>query len=500
MTVALRPSILKIVLVTFAALCAVTLALFLGATVAVLPWFLLAALLSVPLFVGLGVLMPSMAFAGQLLLIYGLVPTLGILGATGRIQWAAELGLAFLLLVLALRGGLSRATFRPFVVPLGVLWTVVGLSAYYAWKGHGISSWIVYSEARVFAYWVLAVVMVAIAEIGVPVRRIYLIVIGASVALAVALTLQSVLGLNLVVGSRVEPLRTMSTTYWDVVRSTGGGVLIVLIGLFLTLAGFLLGRIRWYGFVPLLAILLPAIVVSFGRGIWVAALLGTAIVVVLARQWRKGAALLVTAVVLTVGMLASLSTIAPQVLVAFEERALSIRDEIRGGRSFGWRVDENKDAVDAIAANPILGVGLGGEYRKTYVAGTFEAQTRYVHNGYLYLIVKVGLVALIPLLVMVICFFRAARVSVSQDRNTADRAVGVAATAGFAVVLILSFTQPELMAHTGVASLALCWGLVLLSGRAQEVPSKTSKNGGTVGSMGDFTDVSYRGALARSNS
>lgn len=84
--------------------------------------------------------------------------------------------------------------------------------------------------------------------------------------------------------------------------------------------------------------------------------------------------------------------------MAMIDRATGIKTEITHGASFGWRQIENQVAFEAIAKHPILGVGIGGAYKQTLSsAGSFENEEFFIHNGYLYFPLKMGIPGVILL-------------------------------------------------------------------------------------------------------
>jgi O-antigen ligase len=63
----------------------------------------------------------------------------------------------------------------------------------------------------------------------------------------------------------------------------------------------------------------------------------------------------------------------------------------------GRRV-ESKFAIPKIAQHPLLGIGLGNAYRPQIFPGDNDYLTKYIHNGYLWMLLYIGLVGLLPFL------------------------------------------------------------------------------------------------------
>ncbi|MFN8483689.1 MAG: O-antigen ligase family protein [Anaerolineae bacterium] len=70
--------------------------------------------------------------------------------------------------------------------------------------------------------------------------------------------------------------------------------------------------------------------------------------------------------------------------------------------SLSWRLYETQTAVQSISEHPFVGVGLGGAYRHVTLfqdVGMGSADlTRFIHNAYLYIIVKMGFLGLVTFL------------------------------------------------------------------------------------------------------
>ncbi|HJZ06163.1 MAG TPA: O-antigen ligase family protein, partial [Patescibacteria group bacterium] len=111
--------------------------------------------------------------------------------------------------------------------------------------------------------------------------------------------------------------------------------------------------------------------------------------------------------------------------------------------SLRWRDFEYSYALPQIASHPLTGLGLGSSYRP-FVPGKDWAghdRTRFIHNGYLHIMVKSGLLAFL-------CFFSFSLVSLWRGfkfwRQVYDRqfqAIVLGFTLAFLGILIGSFVS-----------------------------------------------------------
>jgi O-antigen ligase len=124
---------------------------------------------------------------------------------------------------------------------------------------------------------------------------------------------------------------------------------------------------------------------------------------------------------------------------------------------------ENQAAMDRIERNPVFGVGLGGQYKQTASSeGHFGIEGTYIHNGYLFFPLKMGLVATFIPLAFMIAFALTLRQGVQRHRADPDNGLVAALAGAFAVPCVASYTQPEWADPRGIAAFAIFTGLALL--------------------------------------
>lgn len=442
------------------------LCVFSGLLAAVLPWWFVMALFT--------------------------LPTVGILAIV-----APELGLAFLLL--ALSGVIPQAMLPE--LPLGpgrllasdlIIFALVFLAAFRFRKGLGAASWEwlkpvfwllvvsviavvvgkfifsspvkdVLQEARVQINWLIAPLVVLFIPNTQRLKRFSTAVVLVGLAIAGAVVFQFATGKQIIANARVEELLTLNTRYSDVTRSTaGGGIYFVLFSLLYVLALLFVRRLSILIAFPVALVLAAGIIVSFGRGIWIA----TAFAALLMAYFLKGKSGVMNVIVaLSIAVAAALVGLAafkPQTLEAAYARIVSTTKEGQSNSSLGWRFEEAGYAFSKIVSSPVVGIGYGTPYKPLVrLTGTEQdiALTRYIHNGYLGLWLKLGIAGLGIVMWLA---WRTFRRGLNMTRRAVDpgsKALGAALTAGFTVPVITSMTQPEWLAPLGVAYFAMTIGL-----------------------------------------
>lgn len=437
----------------------------LGASVALFSPVLLAVLAFLPLLFIVTWIQPALALLVFVAVLYGvipphLVPAVPVGG--GKLQ-ANDLALISLLLVVLLHsiGKWSEISdkLKALAFPIILLMLLFFISLIFSIGYFDNPAKHVLAEIRNFLYWLLLPIVVAVVVVDRS-RYKYLIngIMLIGYVIASALVFQHLTGVDVLGSGRVEHLITLDMTS-DVIRTTSPGIYLVILSIYLIVARWLSGKtsavMAGLACIPLVL----GVLVTFGRGVWIASVIG---ILLLAASFGRKAFWRVTifgALGLTI-MFGGLFLVKPESGQAIIDRAFSVSAEVQSGSSAEWRYLENSYAIGHLIENPLLGVGIGGFAHPKFHPMMNDDLLRYVHNGYLYLAVKIGILGL---LVPIIIIWRVA----SWLRSTGERYDSSvlhsrkALIAVFFVPCITSFTQPEWMVHTGVGFFALVLGLIL---------------------------------------
>lgn len=438
------------------------LAVIFGLASAVLPWQFLVGILGLPVLLVVGAAMPTMLFVAALLLLFGIMPefimaALPLGGATLR---PAELVLIFCFVAVLARVLLSRmdllTRLKPVRWPLAVLICgfVLGLV-----KGKLLSSnALALADARQYVGWLALPIGLwfTIAHPG----RLQRIVIGIALLASALMIVQFGLGVQLIFGFRGA--EQLSKDFNDVTRSAIGGGLF-----FLGYAAYRLflhacdgQRWRWVALAGCL-LAVGGIVASFNRAIWAGFAVGALVLLIMKPRTRHSAVLpfVILFTFFCFGV-AGLFVTKPRAADAIVERIASVSDEGRRGSSLGFRIEENQQALEALRRSPLVGVGMGGEYKRVYrqlsKAGSFDTEIAFIHNGYLSLWLKLGAFGLVLPAVLLIAGWRLRRATVKSGQ--------LAGTAGFACLILLlvsMLTSADLSTSSGTAAIGCVLALML---------------------------------------
>jgi O-antigen ligase len=276
-------------------------------------------------------------------------------------------------------------------------------------------------------------------------------------------------------GARVEQLETLGSVDTGVTRATIPAKLFVLFSLF-TLIGWITSKRlslgHTFGVFILLALIGFALLVSFGRALWACAFIGVILTASLL-GFRQLVITVISISILGVIGIMLLSVFAPEVLSAAYERVLSVFKEGASNSSFGWRVGENIFAEQSIAKHPILGIGLGGEYKPPLVSSLlFPNQTSYIHNSYYFWAMKLGIWSLLIPLFVVFTLTISGMKRLNTAINPLHKSAIAAGVSCIWAMSLLAITQPE---WTSVSSMIFlgCFMALLMQADIQVATEKT---------------------------
>lgn len=324
---------------------------------------------------------------------------------------------------------------------------------------HNPTKFIAY-ELRVYLYWLFTLVVFHSINTKKALNEFLTLLTLFSIVMSIAVILQSVTGIAILQNANVGLLDNAGSIDREINRSTFGGFqYFPIFCLFIALAKITTSSDLKISSLPSLAIYIFGQLVTFGRGVWAATFLG-ALILGFFTGIKGLTKLLVAGCLLLILVVALLQIFKPAYIDAVYARFTSLDREVQGGESLEWRLSENRFALKKIMAHPISGIGLGGEYQPIRNKLMSPEQTRMMHNSYLYIILKFGLLGILfPIwLLIAVCYEGNRLLKITTGDN---RFIVMAAVCSFFVPVLTSFTQPEWMEHTGVLFFSSICGILL---------------------------------------
>jgi O-antigen ligase len=455
------------------------LAAFFGLVSAFLPPMFIFSVLLVPALAVVLLVRPEYALASCVALVCGLVhpalvPRIPVFGGSLA---AADAILAMLVVyAIVYFATTSDKTPAPPVPGAGLLASGLGL--------FGVCSFIalctslllrelnrahVLGEARDLLYLLMLPIAVVILRPRQRQERFVRAVVVLGCLFCVGQVLQGVFNLPVFGAQGMSALETLGRQDDGTTRANTLGLNVIIYALLLTVGAYLLGSLRARLFFPVAGLLLLGIILTFGRTTFAAVL----VCLVIVAWWLNPRRLPGFAAMLLLGLL-GMSALwfswKPDSFDAVVYRMTSIRAEIDHGYSAQWRIWEAQAMLPQIEQHPLLGIGLGADYKGQSGSTTRSDLNRYVHNGYLYMAGKMGLPALMAFLLSLAAIFSIGRRTAKSSAAPWARIIGAAGAAMMIRFLLASITEPHFMSDYGLVVIAIAGALVYLSAAWAKTP------------------------------
>jgi hypothetical protein len=307
-------------------------------------------------------------------------------------------------------------------------------------------------------------------------KQVKFLVAGIYVAagvVSVLMVLQFFLGESVtLLPGRVETLMTQGRAYLGVSRILPPGQSLIFLGFVTTTVALAFSDVRPVGLLTFgrWSLLLIGVLLTFNRHFWASAVLAVPFLLYFVKG-RDRRRLFVWGVVSL--LCASVALLAvfrePDSAAANFTRATLERFSTLGSTetfetkddTWQWRKFEYEYALPQIASHPLLGLGLGANYRPFLAGIDYEGfdGRYYIHNGHFWLITKIGLLGYF-------CFVWVSAVFVIRGlkywRGVADpelRAIVLGFTLTYVGVLVGSIVNPMFMQWYWTPVIGTMWGV-----------------------------------------
>jgi hypothetical protein len=453
-----------------AALALTVVAVLAGAAVVVAPQVSLAAL---AVFVVLGLAFMAPILHLSLLLVITLIVPYGIQNSLG--SGSVLIPSDVLLLTALFRGfvALLREPLdlrRTVAVGLTVLFLIAaGLQALHGWN-YGRSAGQVGYELRVLLGFGAVIITMALTTDAERLRRLGWALLAIGFVMGLWGLAQWLLGIQEINESGVGVREGISFTTQGRGQLQGGlyGFPVAAVFAFAALVSAERRRLSTRMFIiAVLVTNMICILLTYERTFWVATVLGMVVVALRAGTIQRRRALFwgPTAAVI---VLAGLATAGPGDLAAARERLLSI-GQYANDNSVRYRVVETRNVTRAIDLAPWTGSGLGAEI---WWGRPWEnvppSYTWYAHNGYLWLVWKMGILGAF-LLFGLLGWAVVSRAPPNEDPSL--RWIRIGAQSGLLVLLVSSITFPSFNALSITVAMGVMIAIALTPRLASSAPS-----------------------------
>lgn len=260
--------------------------------------------------------------------------------------------------------------------------------------------------------------------------------------------------------------------FWQVASSRVRANAAIALGAFVILYGFV--GIKKYNqllIMALISISALAIAFTFSRGYWIVSLVGVAILAVLTKgkpRKRIVAFTLLSMVALCVAAFAIFPRLFLDLIEGLGTRLASVS---LGDLSLRSRFAESAAVLHYFQKSPIIGYGLGGEFSFFNPIPYLTSHTWYIHDGYLFLLFKFGIIGTVMYLTFFGYMFVQTAVQV-PGKTGYDKMLLISFVTLMIVMLIVNVTSPQFYNRGSILVLTIIWGIAA-GFRKRDAESKT---------------------------
>jgi O-antigen ligase len=147
-------------------------------------------------------------------------------------------------------------------------------------------------------------------------------------------------------------------------------------------------------------------------------------------------------------------------------------DIVKSGENLAPRWEEIQYAWTAISQHPILGIGLHNTYRPPFYLGEPAGLRTYVHNAYLSLWLKTGLLGLTSFVWLSVAFVKRGCRDWLRVKDDSLRAIYLGCTMAYVGMMISNVVSPSFVQAGSLAIL----GVILGINEAISIQNRQSRN------------------------
>jgi O-antigen ligase len=325
-----------------------------------------------------------------------------------------------LIVVRALAEPQFKLIHTPLDLPFLLFYGIALLATAIAIVQSAVNTQMAVTEIRYISYYLIFFLVTNLVRDARQVRLLIHGLFMLAILVAIAMFVQLALGQSVqILGGRVEPLVTEGVRRSEIIRITNfGGEALIMTAFILRITIFAVSGTRGIGLMAPIQVALfgVAVIMTYNRNFWIGAFLAILIVTYQLSKVQRGHLLKSALAAAVLGSLLLLpiffqpASRAGEFLAASVERAASLlRPETVWPietSTLRWRDFEYHYALPQVLENPLLGLGLGAQYRP-FVRGIDHANfdgRGYTHNAHLWIILKTGLLGYASLLWLSLLF------------------------------------------------------------------------------------------------
>jgi O-antigen ligase len=213
----------------------------------------------------------------------------------------------------------------------------------------------------------------------------------------------------------------------------------------------------------LISFYIMALILTFSRGYWFGAVIGICVLLLLLRG-KSRIELICTlagiAIIVIVIFLFTFGNFGSSMLTAIVLRVGGNSLNVIQDPALNARYVESWTVLQYISMNPIIGYGLGSSfYFYNPIHGTMF-ESLYVHNGYLFLWFKLGIIGLSLFFMTYVYQIREAIATIARCRFPLDSYLLRVIISLLVALLAISITSPQFITRDSILVIVTCWALI----------------------------------------
>jgi O-antigen ligase len=216
------------------------------------------------------------------------------------------------------------------------------------------------------------------------------------------------------------------------------------------------------GYILGAGIILIWLILSFTRHLWVGFVVGVLCVLLSSfRKVKKRSFAFSLLVIISVSLVATaaLFEVEPVAtyakLIGLRGKSLTFQKKVE---DWEYRLAENEYSQRTIAEHPLFGIGFAVPYRPQ-IFGSDDNLQSYLHNGYFWILIKVGFVGLIPFLWFSYVFVRRGIIYRNRVEDNFLRAVVLGSICSYLGIAVGNIAAAHFMENWEVSVFALSMGI-----------------------------------------
>ncbi len=292
-------------------------------------------------------------------------------------------------------------------LPLIAFWLIALGAVVLAVTRKGVPVRAALSEFRIVTYYLLFFMMTHLPHRMRLLKRLTVGLYAIAALVVFFMIVQVMVGHAMVlIPARVESLATMGRTYSNTIRVIPPGNTLIFVMLMVSVAEVIIHRVTLLR-VIVAGLLLCGLIIGFNRNLWLPAMMMVGLMFLVGRSQHRIKLMAAGLVFLFVASTTvTYANIQNGRLKAYIDSSWDRLWSLTRGRELFTkgtlidRVIENRLAKEQIIAHPFEGIGLGNNYRDD--VDWNPKLNAYIHNGYLWILMKVGLVGFIPFMWMMV--------------------------------------------------------------------------------------------------